>query len=148
MSLTLSNFQRFLGIAGGGGDIQRVTLNVPAAMLQLIMLKAHGRLQNLYNHLSDEESEDVARKAVTALTQEMELFCNFCGQRYGTKDESLQALPCSHIYHEKYCRMTYNPMDLYVRLEQKIGLCLRRPRHGVGVVQEFPQGGRPPTPRF
>lgn len=65
------------------------------------MLKCHGRLQRLYQELQDEESEEVASKAITALVQELELFCNFCGQRYGLKDEALQALRCSHIFHER-----------------------------------------------
>uniref|UniRef100_F1KZS1 43 kDa receptor-associated protein of the synapse n=1 Tax=Ascaris suum TaxID=6253 RepID=F1KZS1_ASCSU len=65
------------------------------------MLKCHLRLQDLYNQLSDDDSEEIARRAVTSLTQEMELFCNFCGQRYGLHDDSLQALRCSHIFHER-----------------------------------------------
>lgn len=65
------------------------------------MLKAHGRLGAIYGSLADEESEEVAKKAATGLVQEMELFCNFCGQRYALSDNSLQALPCSHIFHEK-----------------------------------------------
>lgn len=59
------------------------------------------RLQELYNQLADEDSEELARKACIALIQEMELFCNFCGQRYAIKENSLQALRCSHIFHEK-----------------------------------------------
>ncbi|CAD5210153.1 unnamed protein product [Bursaphelenchus okinawaensis] len=65
------------------------------------MMKCHQRLQDLYNQLSDEESEEVAKRTATVLIQEMELFCNFCGQRYGANDESLQALRCSHIFHER-----------------------------------------------
>ncbi|MFH4980442.1 hypothetical protein AB6A40_007151 [Gnathostoma spinigerum] len=65
------------------------------------MMKCNLRLQELYNQLSDEDSEEIARRAVTSLTQEMELFCNFCGQRYGLYDDSLQALRCSHIFHER-----------------------------------------------
>lgn len=65
------------------------------------MMKCHLRLQELYNQLSDEDSEEVAKKCATTLIQEMELFCNFCGQRYATNDGSLQALRCSHIFHEK-----------------------------------------------
>ncbi|CAJ0948805.1 unnamed protein product, partial [Mesorhabditis belari] len=71
-----------------------------------VMLKCHLRLAELYSQLSDEDSEEVARRAASALTQEMELFCNFCGQRFGLKDESLQALRCSHIFHEK-CLHTF-----------------------------------------
>ncbi|VIO93983.1 Uncharacterized protein BM_BM2318 [Brugia malayi] len=70
------------------------------------MMKCHLRLQDLYNQLNDEDSEELARKAVTSLTQEMELFCNFCGQRYGLYDDSLQALRCSHIFHER-CLQAY-----------------------------------------
>lgn len=65
------------------------------------MLKCHLRLQDLYMQLSDEDSEEITKKAIISLTQEMELFCNFCGQTYGLKDNSLQALRCSHIFHEK-----------------------------------------------
>uniref|UniRef100_A0A915Q4Y5 RING-type domain-containing protein n=1 Tax=Setaria digitata TaxID=48799 RepID=A0A915Q4Y5_9BILA len=70
------------------------------------MMRCHLRLQDLYNQLTDEDSEELARRAVTSLTQEMELFCNFCGQRYGLYDNSLQALRCSHIFHES-CLQTY-----------------------------------------
>ncbi|EJW83058.1 hypothetical protein WUBG_06032, partial [Wuchereria bancrofti] len=70
------------------------------------MMKCHLRLQDLYSQLNDEDSEELARKAVTSLTQEMELFCNFCGQRYGLYDDSLQALRCSHIFHER-CLQAY-----------------------------------------
>jgi len=70
------------------------------------MLKCHMRLAELYSQLRDEESEEVARRCVTALTQQMQLFCNFCGQRFGLHDESLQAMTCSHIYHES-CLQTF-----------------------------------------
>ncbi|CAD6192470.1 unnamed protein product [Caenorhabditis auriculariae] len=71
-----------------------------------VVLKCHLRLAELYSQLNDDDSEETARRAASRLTQEMQLFCNFCGQRYGTKDESLQALRCSHIFHEK-CLHTY-----------------------------------------
>ncbi|EYC13138.1 hypothetical protein Y032_0045g1288 [Ancylostoma ceylanicum] len=71
-----------------------------------VMLKCHSRLADLYSQLNDEDSEEVARRAASQLTQEMELFCNFCGQRYGIKDESLQALRCSHVFHER-CLHTF-----------------------------------------
>ncbi|KAK6049405.1 tetratricopeptide repeat protein [Cooperia oncophora] len=71
-----------------------------------VMLKCHSRLAELYSQLNDEDSEEVARRAASQLTQEMELFCNFCGQRYGMKDESLQALRCSHVFHER-CLHTF-----------------------------------------
>lgn len=66
------------------------------------MLKCEARLQQLFSQLSDEENEEASKRRLTQLTQELGLFCNFCGQRYGFKDESLQALTCSHLFHEKY----------------------------------------------
>ncbi|CAG9532182.1 unnamed protein product [Cercopithifilaria johnstoni] len=70
------------------------------------MMKCHQRLQDHYNQLNDEDSEESTRRVITSLVQEMELFCNFCGQRYGLHDDSLQALRCSHIFHER-CLQTY-----------------------------------------
>lgn len=71
-----------------------------------VVLKCHLRLAELYSQLNDDDSEECAVRSANRLTQEMQLFCNFCGQRYGMKDESLQALRCSHIFHEK-CLHTY-----------------------------------------
>uniref|UniRef100_A0A0N5ATC2 RING-type domain-containing protein n=1 Tax=Syphacia muris TaxID=451379 RepID=A0A0N5ATC2_9BILA len=75
------------------------------------MLKCHLRLQDLYNQLSDDDSEETAKEAVTSLTQEMELFCNFCGQCYGLEEDSLQALRCSHIFHEHCLRKYLSERD-------------------------------------
>ncbi|PAV87999.1 hypothetical protein WR25_20262 isoform D [Diploscapter pachys] len=71
-----------------------------------VMLKCHLRLADLYSQLNDDDSEEAARTAVSQLTQQMQLFCNFCGQRFATKDASLQALRCSHIFHER-CLHTF-----------------------------------------
>ena len=76
------------------------------------MLKCHQRLETLYTELCDDDSEEIARKAVTSLIQEMELFCNFCGQRYALRNESLQALRCSHIFHERYDLLSTEWKDL------------------------------------
>uniref|UniRef100_A0A914GQP5 RING-type domain-containing protein n=1 Tax=Globodera rostochiensis TaxID=31243 RepID=A0A914GQP5_GLORO len=65
------------------------------------MMECHLRLQELYVQLSDNENAEQSVQAQCSLVQEMELFCNFCGQRYGEADESLQALSCSHIFHER-----------------------------------------------
>lgn len=83
-----------------------------------VVLKCHLRLAELYSQLNDDDSEETARRAASRLTQEMQLFCNFCGQRYGLKDESLQALRCSHIFHEK-CLHTY----LLQRTDQNCPKC-------------------------
>uniref|UniRef100_UPI00358FDFFC 43 kDa receptor-associated protein of the synapse n=1 Tax=Myxine glutinosa TaxID=7769 RepID=UPI00358FDFFC len=33
------------------------------------------------------------------LVEELELYCGFCGEAVGDRDQRLQALPCAHIYH-------------------------------------------------
>ncbi|KAL3118561.1 hypothetical protein niasHT_005776 [Heterodera trifolii] len=65
------------------------------------MMECHQRLQELYIQLSDNENAEQSARDQSLLVREMELFCNFCGQRYGEADESLQALSCSHIFHER-----------------------------------------------
>jgi hypothetical protein len=66
-------------------------------------MKCHLRLQELYAQLADDDSEEMAAYAACALVEEMGLYCNFCGQRYacGRTEEALQAMHCSHIFHEK-----------------------------------------------
>nr|CAD2174238.1 unnamed protein product [Meloidogyne enterolobii] len=70
------------------------------------MMECHSRLYDLYSQLSDEENSTESNRQQRHLIQQMELFCNFCGQRYGEIEESLQALNCSHIFHEK-CLQKY-----------------------------------------
>lgn len=65
------------------------------------MMECQSRLNELYGQLADEENAQECTKSHCKLVQQMEMFCNFCGQRYGETDESLQALNCSHIFHEK-----------------------------------------------
>ncbi|KAI6242698.1 RING-type domain-containing protein [Aphelenchoides fujianensis] len=91
----------------GQCECQAIQLNTKCLELAKLLgnkyyaLKCYLRLQELYNQLSDEEEENMARKIASALVQEMELYCNFCGLRYGITDECLTALRCSHIYHDK-----------------------------------------------
>uniref|UniRef100_A0A1I8BLQ7 RING-type domain-containing protein n=1 Tax=Meloidogyne hapla TaxID=6305 RepID=A0A1I8BLQ7_MELHA len=70
------------------------------------MMECHTRLYDLYSQLSDEENSLESNRQQRHLIQQMELFCNFCGQRFGEIEESLQALNCSHIFHEK-CLQKY-----------------------------------------
>lgn len=65
------------------------------------MMECHSRLHELYSQLADDENADACTQAQYQLVQQMELYCNFCAQRYGEADDSLQALNCSHIFHEK-----------------------------------------------
>uniref|UniRef100_A0A915EAC4 Rapsyn myristoylation/linker region N-terminal domain-containing protein n=1 Tax=Ditylenchus dipsaci TaxID=166011 RepID=A0A915EAC4_9BILA len=88
----------------GQCECQAIQLNKKCLELAKIigckhaMMKCHFRLQELFGQLADEDSEEEAGKACISLIQEMELFCNFCGQRYGAKSDSLQALRCLHQY--------------------------------------------------
>lgn len=65
------------------------------------MFKCQLRLMHIYGQMSDDEAEQAAKRENVRLAQEMELFCNFCGQRLGVKDQPLFALPCSHFFHQK-----------------------------------------------
>ncbi|KAI6172142.1 RING-type domain-containing protein [Aphelenchoides besseyi] len=91
----------------GQCECQAIQLNTKCLELSKLlgnkfyMLKCYLRLQDLYSQLNDEEEENMARKIATVLVQEMELYCNFCGLRFGINDECLTALRCSHIYHDR-----------------------------------------------
>uniref|UniRef100_A0A915KUE0 RING-type domain-containing protein n=1 Tax=Romanomermis culicivorax TaxID=13658 RepID=A0A915KUE0_ROMCU len=88
-------------------ECQAVSLNESCSDLaesigcKLITLKCQSRLRKLYESLSDDKKLDGAKKKCLRLVQELQLFCNLCGQRYALKDESLRALPCSHFFHEQ-----------------------------------------------
>lgn len=57
----------------------------------------------LYRVLSDDENSGLQERLANCLTEEMELVCGVCHERYGDQGgNSLDALPCSHIFHAKY----------------------------------------------
>lgn len=67
------------------------------------MRSAHLRLMELYRVLSDDENSGLQERLANCLTEEMELVCGVCHERYGDQGgNSLDALPCSHIFHAKY----------------------------------------------
>ena len=66
------------------------------------MRSAHIRLGELYRVLNDEENHTLQERLASCLTEEMELVCGVCKERYGDQGgNSLDALPCSHIFHAK-----------------------------------------------
>ncbi|XP_064116523.1 43 kDa receptor-associated protein of the synapse isoform X2 [Macrobrachium rosenbergii] len=72
---------------------------------KLIMRSAHVRLGELYRVLNDEENHSLQERLASCLTDEMELVCGVCKERYGDQGgNSLDALPCSHIFHAKCVR--------------------------------------------
>lgn len=91
----------------GRCECQAIQLNRKCLELATIvgckhsMMECHSRLHELYSQLADDENADACTQAQYQLVQQMELYCNFCAQRYGEADDSLQALNCSHIFHEK-----------------------------------------------
>ena len=66
------------------------------------MRSAHLRLAEIYHILEDGEQQSLQQRLAGCLTDEMELQCGVCGEHYGdTSGNSLDALPCSHIFHAK-----------------------------------------------
>ena len=66
------------------------------------MRSAHLRLQQIYRVLKDSENEHRQERLINCLTEEMELVCGVCRDQYGDiSGNSLDALPCSHIFHAK-----------------------------------------------
>ncbi|KAK4304016.1 hypothetical protein Pmani_024010 [Petrolisthes manimaculis] len=79
---------------------------------KLIMRSSHLRLAELYRILNDEENDALQCRLAACLTEEMELTCGVCGDRYGDQGgNSLDALPCSHIFHAKCVRDLMNSAD-------------------------------------
>jgi len=66
------------------------------------MRSAHLRLAEIYHILEDTEQESLQQRLAACLSEEMELVCGVCREPYGdTPSNSLDALPCSHIFHAK-----------------------------------------------
>ncbi len=73
-----------------------------ALLFQLCILKVHSLCEGIYRC---KEQQDELREQVVKFLQcveELELYCGMCGESIGEKNQQLQALPCSHIFHLKY----------------------------------------------
>lgn len=69
---------------------------------KLCTLKVHCLSEGIYR--SQGQQEEVREQVVKFLqcVEELELYCGMCGESIGDRDQKLQALPCSHIFHLKY----------------------------------------------
>ncbi|XP_036391730.1 43 kDa receptor-associated protein of the synapse isoform X2 [Megalops cyprinoides] len=68
---------------------------------ELCSLKVHCLSEGIYRA---KEQQDELREQVVKFLQcveELELYCGMCGESIGEKNQQLQALPCSHVFHLK-----------------------------------------------
>ncbi|XP_048885951.1 43 kDa receptor-associated protein of the synapse [Brienomyrus brachyistius] len=68
---------------------------------KLCSLKVHCLNERIFRK---KEQQDELREQVVKFLQcveELELYCGMCGESIGEKNQQLQALPCSHIFHLK-----------------------------------------------
>jgi len=79
-------------------------------LLKLCTLKVCCLSEGMYR--SRDQSKQLQQQVVKLLqcVEELELYCGMCGESIGERDQQLQALPCSHIFHLKsvlggFCRL-------------------------------------------
>ncbi|KAM3870343.1 43 kDa receptor-associated protein of the synapse isoform 1-T1 [Diretmus argenteus] len=68
---------------------------------KLCTLKVHCLREGIFR--SREQQQELRQQVVKFLqcVEELELYCAMCGESIGERDQQLQALPCSHIFHLK-----------------------------------------------
>lgn len=69
---------------------------------KLCTLKVHCLSEGIYRTRG--QQEELREQVVKFLqcVEELELYCGMCGESIGDRDQKLQALPCSHIFHLKW----------------------------------------------
>lgn len=69
--------------------------------VKLCTLKVHCLSEGIFR--SQGQETEVREQVVKFLqcVEELELYCGMCGESIGDRDQKLQALPCSHIFHLK-----------------------------------------------
>lgn len=93
-----SNFQRCFRSSG----VLMTYRYLSILLFQLCILKVHSLCEGIYRC---KEQQDELREQVVKFLQcveELELYCGMCGESIGERNQQLQALPCSHIFHLKY----------------------------------------------
>ncbi|XP_067090924.1 43 kDa receptor-associated protein of the synapse isoform X2 [Osmerus mordax] len=82
-------------------SLQRTQELAEALGNKLCSLKVHCLSEGIFR--SKEQQEELREQVVKFLqcVEELELYCGMCGESIGEKDQQLQALPCSHIFHLK-----------------------------------------------
>lgn len=70
--------------------------------VKLCTLKVHCLSEGIYR--SRGQQTELREQVVKFLqcVEELELYCGMCGESIGDRDQKLQALPCSHIFHLKW----------------------------------------------
>lgn len=83
------------------GRTQIPPMTLLCLRLKLCTLKAHCLREGIYR--SQGRQEELREQVVKFLqcVEELELYCGMCGESIGDRDQKLQALPCSHIFHLK-----------------------------------------------
>uniref|UniRef100_A0A3B4ATQ4 RING-type domain-containing protein n=1 Tax=Periophthalmus magnuspinnatus TaxID=409849 RepID=A0A3B4ATQ4_9GOBI len=82
-------------------SLQRAQQLADAIGNKLSTLKVHCISEGIYR--SRGQQEELREQVVKFLqcVEELELYCGMCGESIGDRDQKLQALPCSHIFHLK-----------------------------------------------
>ncbi|XP_037110352.1 43 kDa receptor-associated protein of the synapse isoform X1 [Syngnathus acus] len=109
----LDSLERAQALADGMGNkvcdvprhqrkiVQILPMTSLCLRLKLCTLKAHCLREGIYR--SQGRQEELREQVVKFLqcVEELELYCGMCGESIGDRDQKLQALPCSHIFHYK-----------------------------------------------
>lgn len=75
--------------------------------VKLCTLKVHCLSEGIYR--SQEQQAELREQVVKFLqcVEELELYCGMCGESIGDRNQKLQALPCSHIFHLKWAPLLH-----------------------------------------
>lgn len=98
-------------------------------LYKLCTLKVHCLSEGIYR--SRGQLNEVREQVVKFLqcVEELELYCGMCGESIGDRDQKLQALPCSHIFHLKWVSVQISPGISYITLEKCSVFSGRKTRH-------------------
>lgn len=72
-------------------------------VFQLLVRTVRSRLSRIYGALGEEEQKAHHLRLAEAIEEDLELRCGGCNESFGLEADSLEALPCSHILHARYC---------------------------------------------
>uniref|UniRef100_A0A8C1MU64 Receptor-associated protein of the synapse, 43kD n=1 Tax=Cyprinus carpio TaxID=7962 RepID=A0A8C1MU64_CYPCA len=97
VDVSSSAFFQFIAL----DSLQRAHDLAKAIGNKLCILKVHSLCEGIYR--CKEQQEELREQVVKFLqcVEELELYCGMCGESIGEKNQQLQALPCSHIFHLK-----------------------------------------------
>lgn len=79
-----------------------LTVFFSCVCLKLCTLKVHCLSEGIYRSQGQEEKLREQVVKFLQCVEELELYCGMCGESIGDRDQKLQSLPCSHIFHLKW----------------------------------------------